>query len=82
MQQQWRQLLQEAGIASDPSLIEQGYFTCNWQGGYIRSAQRFEELPRHSPAMLEALARSPPVAAIGGRQRLHPGAARGPTAPA
>ena len=35
--------------------FEQGYFTCNWQGGYIRSAQRFEELPRHSPAMLEAL---------------------------
>lgn len=35
--------------------FEQGYFTCNWQGGYIRSAQRFEELPRHSPALLEAL---------------------------
>lgn len=35
--------------------FEQGYFTCNWQGGYIRSAQRFEELPRHTPAMLEAL---------------------------
>ena len=35
--------------------FEQGYFTCNWQGGYIRSAQRFEELPRHSPALTEAL---------------------------
>ncbi|CAN0189769.1 unnamed protein product, partial [Phaeothamnion confervicola] len=35
--------------------FEQGYFTCNWQGGYIRSAQRFEELPRHSPLLLEAL---------------------------
>jgi Taurine catabolism dioxygenase TauD, TfdA family len=35
--------------------FEQGYFTCNWQGGYIRSAQRFEELPRHSPKLVEAL---------------------------
>lgn len=35
--------------------FEQGYFTCNWQGGYIRSAQRFEELPRHSPLLTEAL---------------------------
>ncbi len=35
--------------------FEQGYFTCNWQGGYIRSAQRFEELPRHTGLLLEAL---------------------------
>ena len=35
--------------------FEQGYFTCNWQGGYIRSAQRFEELPRHSALLTEAL---------------------------
>ncbi len=32
-----------------------GYLTVNWQGGYIRSAQRFEELPRHSPALTAAL---------------------------
>ncbi|MGE3708103.1 MAG: TauD/TfdA family dioxygenase [Hyphomicrobiaceae bacterium] len=35
--------------------FEDGYLTVNWQGGYIRSAQRFEELPRHSPALTEAL---------------------------
>lgn len=29
--------------------------TVSWQGGYIRSAQRFEELPRHSPLLVEAL---------------------------
>jgi hypothetical protein len=32
-----------------------GYFTASWQGGYIRSAQRFDELPRHSPKLVEAL---------------------------
>ncbi len=35
--------------------FEAGYLTINWQGGYIRSAQRFDELPRHSPLLLEAL---------------------------
>lgn len=35
--------------------FEQGYLTCNWQGGYIRSAQRFDELPRHSTKLVEAL---------------------------
>ncbi len=33
----------------------QGYLTTSWQGGYIRSAQRFDELPRHSPELIEAL---------------------------
>ena len=31
------------------------YLTVSWQGGYIRSAQRFEELPRHSPELTEAI---------------------------
>ena len=35
--------------------FERGFFTCNWQGGYIRSAQRFDELPRHSPLLAEAI---------------------------
>lgn len=35
--------------------FEHGYLTINWQGGYIRSAQRFDELPRHSPKLVEAL---------------------------
>jgi hypothetical protein len=33
----------------------QGLLTTNWQGGYIRSAQRFEELPRFTPELAEAL---------------------------
>ena len=33
----------------------QGYLTTSWQGGYIRSAQRFDALPRHSPELIEAL---------------------------
>ncbi len=33
----------------------EGYLTTSWQGGYIRSSQRFEELPRHSAALIEAL---------------------------
>jgi SAM-dependent methyltransferase len=32
-----------------------GYLSIFWQGGYIRSAQRFEALPRHSPDLLAAL---------------------------
>jgi hypothetical protein len=32
-----------------------GFLTINWQGGYIRSAQRFEELPRHSAELTEAI---------------------------
>lgn len=35
--------------------FEQGYFSCFWQNYYIRSAQRFEELPRFTPAQTEAL---------------------------
>lgn len=35
--------------------FEHGFLTINWQGGYIRSAQRFEELPRHGPKLVEAL---------------------------
>jgi hypothetical protein len=33
----------------------EGYLSVFWQGGYIRSAQRFTELPRHSDALLAAL---------------------------
>jgi hypothetical protein len=33
----------------------EGYLSVFWQGGYIRSAQRFPELPRHSETLLEAL---------------------------
>lgn len=33
----------------------EGYLTTIWQGGYIRSAQRFDELPRHSPELIAAL---------------------------
>lgn len=32
-----------------------GYLTTYWTVSYIRSAQRFAELPRHSPALTEAL---------------------------
>lgn len=35
--------------------FEHGYLTINWQGGYIRSAQRFDELPRHSAKLVEAI---------------------------
>lgn len=33
----------------------EGYLTTSWQGGYIRSAERFEELPRRSETLNEAL---------------------------
>ena len=33
----------------------QGYLTTSWQGGYIRSARRFEELPAPPAALDEAL---------------------------
>ena len=33
----------------------EGYLTVNVGGTYIRSAQRFEELPRHTEALKEAL---------------------------
>lgn len=32
-----------------------GHLTVSWQGGYIRSAQRFEELPRHSQALKDGI---------------------------
>ena len=32
-----------------------GYFSCNWHNFYIRSAQRFEELPRFTNSQIEAL---------------------------
>ena len=32
-----------------------GYLSVSWQGGYIKSAQRFEELPRFTPELAEAL---------------------------
>jgi hypothetical protein len=32
-----------------------GYFSCSWHNYYIRSAQRFEALPRFTNAQLEAL---------------------------
>tara|TARA_Y100001936_G_C16092587_1_gene687835 strand:+ start:6398 stop:7438 length:1041 start_codon:yes stop_codon:yes gene_type:complete len=31
------------------------YMTVSWQGGYIRSAQRFDELPRHSDDLKDGL---------------------------
>jgi hypothetical protein len=34
----------------------QGYLSTYWVVSYIRSAQRFDELARHSPALVEALA--------------------------
>jgi hypothetical protein len=33
----------------------EGYLTVSWSGGYIRSAQRFEELPRHSQDLIDAI---------------------------
>jgi hypothetical protein len=36
--------------------FQDGYLSTYWTVSYIRSAQRFEELPRHSPALVEALA--------------------------
>ena len=33
----------------------EGYLSVSWQGGYIRSAQRFEKLPRHSPKLVRAI---------------------------
>ena len=33
----------------------EGYFSCGWQNFYIRSAQRFEELPRFTERQQEAL---------------------------
>ena len=35
--------------------FEQGYLTVSWQGGYIKSSDRFPELPRRSAALNEAL---------------------------
>ncbi|MEK9683708.1 MAG: TauD/TfdA family dioxygenase [Rhodospirillaceae bacterium] len=32
-----------------------GFLSVSWQGGYIRSAQRFEELPRHSEKLKQAI---------------------------
>ena len=32
------------------------HLTVSWQGGYIRSAQRFEELPRHSQDLVDGIA--------------------------
>jgi hypothetical protein len=31
------------------------HLTVSWQGGYIRSAQRFEELPRHSQDLIDGI---------------------------
>jgi len=33
----------------------EGYLSVSWQGGYIRSAQRFEELPRHSQDLKDGI---------------------------
>ena len=33
----------------------EGYFSCSWHNFYIRSTQRFEALPRFTPAQIEAL---------------------------
>jgi hypothetical protein len=33
----------------------EGCLTISWQGGYIRSAQRFEELPRHSQDLKDGI---------------------------
>lgn len=35
--------------------FQDGYFLCNWQSYYIRSAQRFEQLPRFTDRQTEAL---------------------------
>lgn len=35
--------------------FHEGYLSVSWQGGYIRSAQRFEELPRHTGVLKDAL---------------------------
>ena len=35
--------------------FEQGYFSCFWSNYYIRSCQRFEELPRFTDKQVEAL---------------------------
>ena len=35
--------------------FSEGHLSVSWQGGYIRSAQRFEELPRHSKKLVEAI---------------------------
>jgi len=35
--------------------FESGYLTVSWQGGYIRSASRFDELPPQSQALKDAL---------------------------
>lgn len=35
--------------------FHEGYLTVSWQGGYIRSAQRFEELPRHSQDLIDGI---------------------------
>jgi hypothetical protein len=32
-----------------------GHLSVSWQGGYIRSAQRFEELPRHSQDLIDGI---------------------------
>ena len=33
----------------------EGHLTVSWQGAYIRSAQRFEELPRHSQDLIDGI---------------------------
>lgn len=33
----------------------EGFLTVSWQGGYIRSAQRFDELPRHSQDLVDGI---------------------------
>ena len=33
----------------------EGHLTVSWSGGYIRSAQRFEELPRHSQDLIDGI---------------------------
>jgi len=33
----------------------EGHLTVSWSGGYIRSAQRFEELPRHSLDLVDGI---------------------------
>jgi hypothetical protein len=33
----------------------EGYFSCSWHNYYIRSTQRFDALPRFTPAQIEAL---------------------------
>ncbi len=43
--------------------FEAGYFSCFWSNYYIRSAQRFDELPRFTDAQIEALDMMDEVAA-------------------